>query len=623
MTERYFMLDQKLYDYFHGVRIRSDASTNNFINDNALGSLPEWNLSDLYTSPSATEIARDLEKIDALSTSFSKKFKNKLATLSPQEMLDCMNHQEKLQSLMGRLMSFASLRYYQLTTDSKRTKFLSDIQEKITDFSSKLVFFSLEFNTLSETQLKKILKKNLNLSRYKHAFKRMRAFKPYQLNNELEQFLHDQSVVGASAWNKLFDETMAGLKFIIDKESMSLEETLDLLTDPNRSKRKKSAKALSKTLKNNITLFSRITNTLVKEKSIEDTWRKLPEPQFSRHLSNDIEPEVVEALRNAVIDSYPMISHRYYKLKAKWMGLKKLEIWDRNAPLPQDQETLIKWEDAKSIVLEAYNDFDPRMAKLATPFFDNGWIDAGVKPGKAPGAFAHPTVTTVHPYIMLNYLGKPRDVMTLAHELGHGIHQTLAAKQGEILSRTPLTLAETASVFGEMLVFQKMIAESKSERARRQLLAGKVEDMINTVIRQISFYNFELELHLKRRDGELTADQINNIWLNTSKQSLGSGFNYMKGYETFWTYIPHFIHSPFYVYAYAFGDGLVNALYSVYQNGVPGFENNYFELLSSGGSQHHSKLLKPFGLDASNSEFWSQGLNLIKMMIDDLEAIES
>lgn len=588
-----------------------------------LGTLPTWNLSDLYSSQLAPEITEDLEKLERISNSFARKYQNNLSSLSAKQMLECMHHQENLQLLMGRLMSFASLRYYQMTTDPSRTKFLSDIQEKITNFSSKLVFFSLEFNTLSDKHLNNILNKSPDLSRYKPAFARMRAFKPYQLNDELEKFLHDQSVVGASAWNKLFDETIAGLKFKIDNNFLSLEETLDFLTDSERKKREKSAKALSKIFSEKINLFSRITNTLVKEKSIEDIWRKFPEPQFSRHLSNDIEPEVVDALRNAVVDAYPITSHRYYKLKAKWLGLKKLEIWDRNAPLPQDHEHLIRWEDAKNIVLDAYNDFDPRMAKLARPFFDKEWIDAGVKPGKAPGAFAHPTVTNVHPYILLNYMGKSRDVMTLAHELGHGIHQSLTSKQGEILSRTPLTLAETASVFGEMLTFQKMLSESKNELTRKRLLAGKVEDMINTVVRQISFYNFEIELHATRRKGELTANEINNIWLKTSKDSLGPGFKYMKGYETFWAYIPHFIHSPFYVYAYAFGDGLVNALYSLYKTGVSNFENKYFQLLSAGGSKHHTELLKPFNLDASEPQFWSTGLNLIKEMIDDIEAMET
>ena len=587
-----------------------------------LGAMPEWDLSDLYSSASAKEIVKDLKSVEQLSGSFASKYENKLSTLSATEMLICLKSQEKITRLMGRLMSFAALRYYQMTTDVSRTKLLSDIQDKITQLSAKIIFFSLEFNTLNESHLNDMLNENSELRRYRTAFDRMRAMKPYQLSDELEKFLHEQSVVGATAWNRLFDETIISLKFNINKKDLSLEEVLNLLTDTNRRNREKAARSLSKVLEKNITLFSRITNTLAKEKSIEDKWRKFPNPQFSRHLTNDVEEKVVKALRDSVVDSYSKTSHRYYKLKAKWLGLKKLEIWDRNAPLPQNEEKVISWSEARSIVTSAYTEFDPRMDALVQPFFEKGWIDAAVKPGKAPGAFSHPTVTDVHPYILLNYLGKPRDIMTLAHELGHGVHQSLSSSQGEILANTPLTLAETASVFGEMLTFQKMLSESKGEINRKQLLAGKVEDMINTVVRQISFYDFECRVHHNRQLGELTPDQINKIWLDVSKESLGPAFNYAKGYENFWAYVPHFIHSPFYVYAYAFGDGLVNALYSAYQSGVPNFEDKYFELLSSGGSKHHSQLLKPFQLDASDPTFWTKGLDLISSMIDELEELQ-
>ena len=587
-----------------------------------LGEMPEWDLSDLYSSASAKEIVKDLKSVEQLSESFASKYENKLSTLSATEMLICLKSQEKITGLMGRLMSFAALRYYQMTTDVSRTKLLSDIQDKITQLSAKIIFFSLEFNTLDESHLNDMLNENSELRRYRTAFDRMRAMKPYQLSDELEKFLHEQSVVGATAWNRLFDETIISLKFNINKKDLSLEEVLNQLTDANRRNREKAAKSLSKVLEKNITLFSRITNTLAKEKSIEDKWRKFPNPQFSRHLTNDVEEEVVKALRDSVVDSYSKTSHRYYKLKAKWLGLKKLEIWDRNAPLPQNEEKVFSWSEARSIVTSAYTEFDPRMDALVQPFFEKGWIDAAVKPGKAPGAFSHPTVTDVHPYILLNYLGKPRDIMTLAHELGHGVHQSLSSSQGEILANTPLTLAETASVFGEMLTFQKMLSESKGEINRKQLLAGKVEDMINTVVRQISFYDFECRVHHNRQLGELTPDQINKIWLDVSKESLGPVFNYVKGYENFWAYVPHFIHSPFYVYAYAFGDGLVNALYSAYQSGVPNFEDKYFELLSSGGSKHHSQLLKPFQLDASDPTFWTKGLDLISSMIDELEELQ-
>ncbi|HEY0274476.1 MAG TPA: M3 family oligoendopeptidase, partial [Paenirhodobacter sp.] len=373
----------------------------------------------------------------------------------------------------------------------------------------------------------------------------------------------------------------------------------------------------------NLKIFARVHNTLAKDKEIEDRWRKMPTPQTARHLSNDVEPEVVEALRNAVVAAYPRLSHRYYRLKAKWLGLDKLQIWDRNAPLPTEAPRNIQWDEAQSTVLGAYAAFSPQMAAIAQPFFDKGWIDAGVKPGKAPGAFAHPTVTTVHPYVMLNYLGKPRDVMTLAHELGHGVHQVLAAKQGELLASTPLTLAETASVFGEMLTFRALLDRAKTPAERKTLLAGKVEDMINTVVRQIAFYDFECKLHAARAEGELTPDDINTLWMSVQAESLGDAFEFMPGYETFWCYIPHFVHTPFYVYAYAFGDGLVNALYAAYADGLPDFQAKYFSMLEAGGSKHHKELLAPFGLDASDPAFWNKGLDMIAGFIDELEAMEA
>ena len=588
-----------------------------------LGNLPEWDLTHLYSAEDSPELTRDLSWLNEECINFAKDYENKLAGLSANEMLECIVRYEKIQSISGRIMSFAGLRYYQITTDANRAKFIADMQGQITDFSTPLVFFSLEMNCLNDDVLQKMLASNADLARYKPVLDRMRAMKPYQLSNEMEKFLHDQSVVGATAWNRLFDETCAALEFDVDGQILNLEGTANLLSDPDRSTRQKAAEAFAKTLRENLTLFARITNTLAKEKEIEDRWRELPTPQSGRHLANDVEPEVVQALRDAVVAAYPKLSHRYYALKAKWMGLEKLEVWDRNAPLPDSDEATIHWEEARSTVTEAYATFSPKMAELAEPFFDQGWIDAAVKPGKAPGAFAHPTVTDAHPYVMLNYLGKQRDVMTLAHELGHGIHQVLAADQGEMLSSTPLTLAETASVFGEMLTFRKLLDTAPDQAARKRLLAGKVEDMINTVVRQIAFYDFECKLHAARAEGELTPDQINDIWMSVQGESLGPVFNFMEGYETFWSYIPHFIHSPFYVYAYAFGDGLVNALYAVYEEGDPNFEEKYFEMLGAGGSKHHKDLLAPFGLDASDPKFWDKGLSLISSMIDELEAMEA
>jgi oligoendopeptidase F len=588
------------------------------------GDLPDWDLTDLYPSADGPEFAADMAELERACAAFAQTYEGRLGRQDAPSLLACVQEYERIEVIAGRLMSYAGLRYYQNTIDPERAQFMGNAQDKVTTATTPLVFFSLEFNRLDDGHLTRLLASNADLARYKPVIDRMRAMRPHQLSDELERFLHDESVVGASAWNKLFDETMAGLMFAVEgePEELNLEATLNLLTDPARIRREAAAHALADVFGKNIKLFARIHNTLSKEKEIHDRWRKMPSPQHGRHLSNHVEPEVVEALRNAVVAAYPKLSHRYYRLKAKWMGLDKLQVWDRNAPLPTETPRLVDWAEARKTVTDAYAAFDPRMADLATPFFDKGWIDAGVKPGKAPGAFAHPTVTTVHPYVMLNYLGKPRDVMTLAHELGHGVHQVLAAGQGELLSSTPLTLAETASVFGEMLTFRALLDQAKTPAEKKTLLAGKVEDMINTVVRQIAFYDFECKLHAARAEGELTPDDINALWMSVQAQSLGDAFEFMDGYETFWSYIPHFIHSPFYVYAYAFGDGLVNALYAVYASGLPGFQDKYFAMLKAGGSMHHKDLLAPFGLDASDPKFWDKGLSMIAGFIDELEALE-
>ncbi len=586
-----------------------------------LGDLPEWNLDDLYTGEDAAELKRDLDWLEQSCASFATDYEGNLQDLDAPGFLECVLRNEKINQVAGRIMSYAGLRYYQLTTDAGRAKFMSDLQEKITNFTTPLVFFTLEINRLADDHLDGLYAQNVELARYKPVFNKIRAMKPYQLSDELEKFLHDLGVVG-DAWERLFDETIAGLEFDVDGETLNIEGTLNLLTDPDRAKREAASRELAQVFAENIKTFARVHNTQAKEKEIIDRWRGMESAQLGRHLSNQVEPEVVEALRNAVVDAYPKLSHRYYELKRKWLGLEKMQVWDRNAPLPMEDTRVVGWDQAEQMVMDAYNAFDPRMGEIAEPFFRKGWIDAGVKPGKAPGAFAHPTVTNVHPYVMLNYLGKPRDVMTLAHELGHGVHQVLAAGQGEMLSSTPLTLAETASVFGEMLTFQKMLEGAKNDAERKILLAGKVEDMINTVVRQIAFYDFECKLHDARRAGELTPDDINALWMSVQAESLGPAFEFMDGYETFWAYIPHFVHSPFYVYAYAFGDGLVNALYAVYDQGDVGFEDKYFEMLKAGGSKHHKDLLAPFGLDASNPAFWDKGLSMISGFIDQLEAME-
>jgi oligoendopeptidase F len=460
------------------------------------------------------------------------------------------------------------------------------------------------------------------LAHYKPWIEDLRKDKPFQLDDKIEQLFHEKSVTGRSAWNRLFDETVASLRFTVRGEELPIEPTLNKLQDSDESVRKDASDALAKTFKANLRTFTLITNTLAKDKEISDRWRGFEDVADSRHLANRVEREVVEAMVSAVREAYPRLSHRYYALKAKWFGKDKLDHWDRNAPLPKVEQRTIPWNEARDTVLSAYSAFSPRMADIAQRFFDESWIDAPTRPGKAPGAFAHPTVPSAHPYVLLNYQGKPRDVMTLAHELGHGVHQVMAGPNGALMAPTPLTLAETASVFGEMLTFRRLLDQTTDRVQRKAMLASKVEDMINTVVRQIAFYSFERKVHLERRNGELTADKLCELWMSVQDESLGPAIRLGPGYESFWTYIPHFIHSPFYVYAYAFGDCLVNSLYGVYERSNEGFVDRYFALLSAGGTKHYSELLSPFGLDASDPSFWQIGLSMIERLIGELEAME-
>nr|WP_244635693.1 M3 family oligoendopeptidase [Chthonobacter albigriseus] len=592
-----------------------------------LAGLPEWDLSALYAAPDAPEVATDLSRALTGAEEFAKAHKGTIAGLLASDgggakLAGVIRDYEALQELLGRLMSYAGLLYSGDTTDPKRAKFYGDVQEKITAASSHLLFFELELNRIDDALIDAAMAADAGLAHYRPWLTDIRLEKPYQLDDKLEELFHEKSITGYSAWNRLFDETIASLRFEVDGEQLAIEPTLHLLQEPDEARRKAASDALGKTFGENLRVFTLITNVLAKDKEIADRWRGFKDIAAARHLSNRVEPEVVEALVAAVRDAYPRLSHRYYALKAKWMGKETLASWDRNAPLPGAVTRTVPWPEAKDTVLSAYGRFSPRMADIARRFFDENWIDAPVRPGKAPGAFAHPTVPSAHPYVLLNYLGRTRDVMTLAHELGHGVHQVLAGRQGALMAPTPLTLAETASVFGEMLTFQALLGRTASQAEKRTLLVSKVEDMLNTVVRQIAFYTFEREIHTARREGELTAEQINAIWMKVQAESLGPSISFGPGYETFWTYIPHFIHSPFYVYAYAFGDCLVNSLYAVFEKAEPGFQDKYFALLEAGGTKHHGELLAPFGLDASDPGFWQMGLGLIARLIDELEAME-
>lgn len=590
-----------------------------------LGILPTWDLSDLYPGIDSPDIAHDLTCSEAMCLAFEERYKGRLAALvnrpgGGKALAEAIREFEAIDDLIGRIASFASLVYSGDMVDPVCAKFHGDIQEHITASSSHLLFFSLELNRIDDKVLEGAMAEPA-LGRYRPWLEDLRKEKPHQLEGRIEQLFHEKSIIGQGAWSRLFDDTVASLRFNVGGKTLPIEPTLNLLQDRDPKARKAAAGALGKTFRQHLRTFALITNTLAKDKEISDRWRGFADVADARHLSNRVEREVVEALVTAVRAAYPALSHRYYALKARWFGKKRLPHWDRNAPLPDVPSRAIPWEEARDIVLSAYGAFSPAMAKIAERFFSGRWIDAPLRPGKAPGAFAHPTVPSSHPFILVNYQGRPRDVMTLAHELGHGVHQVLAAPNGALMAPTPLTLAETASVFGEMLTFRRLLAATADPMQRKAMLAAKVEDMINTVVRQIAFYTFERTIHDQRRLGELTPDEISQIWLGVQGESLGPAIEFKDGYETFWTYIGHFIHSPFYVYAYAFGDCLVNALYAVYENAHEGFAERYLAMLAAGGTKHHAELLKPFGLDARNPAFWRKGLSMIEGMITELEEL--
>ncbi|MGY4425288.1 oligoendopeptidase F [Bradyrhizobium sp. JR6.1] len=589
------------------------------------GKLPEWNLADLYSGIDAPEVALDLQKMDADCVAFETDYKGKLAENTGKEgggkwLAGAIRRYEAIDDLAGRLGSYAGLVHAGDSVDPAISKFYGDVSERLTAASVHLLFFSLELNRVDDDVIERAMAEP-TLGHYRPWIEDLRKDKPYQLEDRVEQLFHEKAQSGYAAWNRLFDQTISGLRFKVAGKELAIEPTLNLLQDKAGDKRRSAAQALAKTFKDNERTFALITNTLAKDKEISDRWRDFQDIADSRHLNNRVEREVVDALVASVRAAYPKLSHRYYALKAGWFKKKKLPHWDRNAPLPFAATGTIAWPEARNMVLSAYNGFSPKMAEIAERFFSDRWIDAPVRPGKAPGAFSHPTTPSAHPYVLMNYQGKPRDVMTLAHELGHGVHQVLAAKNGALMAPTPLTLAETASVFGEMLTFKRLLSQTKNAKQRQALLAGKVEDMINTVVRQIAFYSFERAVHTERKNGELTAARIGELWLSVQGESLGPAIEIKPGYETFWMYIPHFIHSPFYVYAYAFGDCLVNSLYAVYEHASEGFAERYLDMLAAGGTKHYSELLRPFGLDAKDPKFWDGGLSVIAGMIDELETM--
>ena len=583
--------------------------------------LPQWNLSDLYPGPNSPELATDLAEIKKTAHTFAKTYQGQVATLNAPAFGQAIAAYDQLSERLCRAASYAQLLQAENVSDPEVGRCVQGIIEKSIDVQTVILFFPLEISQIDEATLEQKMQ-DPGSAHYAPWIRDVRLTKDYQLSDELERLCSEKNITGAHAWIRLFDETIATLRFPINGTDLTLTEATHLLGEADPEARKSAAKSIGHVLEKHVRLFGLVTNTLAKDKEIDDRLRGYPTPIAARNLANQVEDNIVEALVTAVKDAFPRLSHRYYAMKAAWFGTSHLNYWDRNAPIPGETPRTWGWQEAVELVLDSYGRFSPELAQVARRFFDNPWIDVPARPGKASGAFAHPTVPTVHPYLLLNFMGKSRDVMTLAHELGHGCHQILAAQHGCLMSDTPLTLAETASVFGEMLTFRAMLdAETQPER-RRVLLASKVEDMLNTVVRQIAFHEFERRLHHERRaSGEVPTERIGEIWIQTQIESLGPALRFDSEYQYYWAYIPHFIHSPFYVYAYAFGDCLVNSLYQVYEQGLPGFQGKYLDMLAAGGTLRHQELLQPFGLDATDPNFWKKGLNIIEGFIDELERL--
>ncbi|MDD2839717.1 MAG: M3 family oligoendopeptidase [Rickettsiales bacterium] len=601
----------------YNEKIKNMISVNKDEKD--LGNMPNWNLSDLYNSINDKQIELDIQQLEKEIKKFQL-YRGRVKDLDGKGMYDAIISYENIGEIMCKLGSYSHLKYAENLSLDENVKFYQKINEKLTELSSNLIFFPLEINKIPSVQLDLMYTDSKSLRVYKSVIDEIRLFKPHQLNEKLERLMMEKSLVGRDAWSRLFDETMDNMVFEYKGKQLNQSEMLELMNNKDEEIRKETSKIFGETLAKQEKLFAYITNTLAKDKEINDRWRKYKTPISSMNLSNLIDDEVVEALRKTVKENYKNTAHRYYAWKAKQLGKEKLHYYDRNAPLPYNDDKIYKYEEAKNIVLSAYQDFSPEMAKIGQEFFDNDWIDVPTRQGKRGGAFMSPTTPKVHPYILLNYVGKTRDVMTLAHELGHGVHQTLSDKNGFLMSHPPLTLAETASVFGEQLTFRRLLSQEQDTQKRKAILASKIEDMLNTVVRQIAFLEFETKVHGERKNGEIPLDRLNQIWLDVQKESLGEeNFIFDDEYKNYWMYIPHFIHDPFYVYSYAFGDCLVNSLYSIYQTNPNNFEQKYLTLLSAGSTKKYDEVLKPFGLNPKNPDFWQKGINVLSNMIDELE----
>jgi oligoendopeptidase F len=586
--------------------------------------LPVWRLDDLYADRDDPRIDADLARAEAANGRLVG-LKGKLAAVRSDAaalggLLDeGVALYEDATNALYAVGAYAALAASTARDDPAWAKFEADLRARSAQIAAESLFFTLEINALEDAEIEAALSANAAAARWRPWIRRVRLSRPHELSADLERLLIDRGPAIAN-WSRLSDETLAKLVAKVGPEKLTLSEALNRLSDPAAGRRRQAAQGLAKALGERASTLALCLNTLAFEKQVEDRWRKYPDPAAARHLANEVDAASVEALEAAVVEAYPSVAHRYYRLKAKVMGKPVLDHWDRNAPLDTAQPRTYGWSEAKGMVLESFSDLAPKFAETAQTFFAQPWIDARPRPGKQSGAYSHPVSAERHPYVFLNYMGERRDVLTLAHELGHAVHQTLCAPLGTLLADTPLTLAETASIFGEGLVFERLLAgASKGERLG--LLAGKIEDGLNTVVRQIAFHRFETRFHAARLAGELSPDEIGGLWLEVMGESLGPAVRLNRGYEHYWGYISHFVHSPFYVYAYAFGDLLVRGLMEARRADPQGFAPLYEDLLAAGGTRTYVEALAPFGLDPRDKAFWAAGMKQLERLVDEFEAL--
>ena len=586
--------------------------------------LPQWRLDDLYSSREDPRIEADLQEAERVNAELAKLEGRMIATRArPAELGGIIDHgiqlYEDAVNLMWSVGAYGSLSASTQRNDPAWSKFESDLRARASQIGAMSLFFTLEINKLEEDELEAALRAHSPAGRWRPWLRRVRAGRPHELSADLERLLIDKAPAEAN-WGRLSSETLAKLTAKVGGETLTLSELLNATGDPDAGRRKAAATALAKALAERGSTLALCFNTLAFEKQVEDRWRKYDGPAHGRHLANEVDADAVAALEAAVVDGYASVSHRYYRLKAKAMGLPYLNHWDRNCPLNAAPPRTYTWDQAQTIVLESFATLAPKFADTAKVFFNQPWIDARPRPGKQSGAYSHSVTAKRHPFVFLNYMGERRDVLTLAHELGHAIHQTLCQPLGTLLADTPLTLAETASIFGEGLVFEKLLAEA-TPAERRDLLAGKIEDGINTVVRQIAFHRFETQFHDLRKQGELSPEEIGGLWLEVMGESLGPAVKLNKGYEHYWSYVSHFVHAPFYVYAYAFGDLLVRGLMEKRREDPAGFAPTYEKLLSAGGTKTYVEALAAFGLNPREKAFWAAGVRQLERLVDEFEAL--